>query len=52
MPILLHNWKDIIDLWKGALDASDNEALIALLECVPQLNTRFNILKPHYYLAS
>lgn len=39
MPILLHNWKDIIDLWKSALDASDNEALIALLEYASQLNT-------------
>ncbi|KAG1832881.1 hypothetical protein DFJ58DRAFT_870204, partial [Suillus subalutaceus] len=35
MPILLHNWKEIITLWNGALDASDNEALIALLECAP-----------------
>ncbi|KAG2158692.1 armadillo-type protein [Suillus bovinus] len=37
MPILLHNWKDIIDLWKGALDASDNEALIALLDLLNKL---------------
>ncbi|KAG2048035.1 hypothetical protein BDR06DRAFT_943462 [Suillus hirtellus] len=37
MPILLHNWKDIIDLWKSALDASDNEALIALLDLLNKL---------------
>ncbi|KAG2052972.1 hypothetical protein BDR06DRAFT_982935 [Suillus hirtellus] len=43
MPILLHNcglgfnWKDIIDWWKGALDASDNEALIALLDLLNKL---------------
>ncbi|KAG1774596.1 hypothetical protein EV702DRAFT_1123142 [Suillus placidus] len=37
MPILLHNWNDIIDLWKGALDASDNEALIALLDLLNKL---------------
>ncbi|KAG1734522.1 armadillo-type protein [Suillus lakei] len=37
MPILLHNWKEIIDLWEGALDASDNEALIALLDLLNKL---------------
>ncbi|KAG1788657.1 armadillo-type protein [Suillus plorans] len=37
MPILLHNWKDIVDLWKSALDASDNEALIALLDLLNKL---------------
>ncbi|KAG1882502.1 armadillo-type protein [Suillus subluteus] len=37
MPILLHNWKEIITLWNGALDASDNEALIALLDLLNKL---------------
>lgn len=37
MPILLHNWKEIIALWNGALDASDNEALIALLDLLNML---------------
>ncbi|KAG1731833.1 armadillo-type protein [Suillus paluster] len=37
MPLLLHNWKEIIDLWKGALDASDHEALKALLDLLDKL---------------
>ncbi|OBZ65821.1 U3 small nucleolar RNA-associated protein 20 [Grifola frondosa] len=32
MPLLLHNWREIMDLWFGALDAADDEALKALLE--------------------
>lgn len=34
MPLLLHNWREITDLWTAALDASDDEALRALLEYV------------------
>ena len=34
MPLLLHNWKDIVDLWFEALDKSDDEGLRAILECV------------------
>ncbi|KAG0701153.1 armadillo-type protein [Suillus ampliporus] len=37
MPLLLHNWKEIIDLWKSALDASDHEALKALLDLLDKL---------------
>jgi hypothetical protein len=33
----LHNWKEIVDLWKDTLDTSDDEALRALLECAPDL---------------
>jgi U3 small nucleolar RNA-associated protein 20 len=32
MPLLLHHWHEIIDLWFGALEAADDEALRALLE--------------------
>ncbi|KAI9429874.1 hypothetical protein H4582DRAFT_1825394, partial [Lactarius indigo] len=32
MPLLLHHWKDIIQLWFSALDKADDEALVALLE--------------------
>ena len=26
MPLLLHNWKEIVELWFGALEESDDEA--------------------------
>jgi U3 small nucleolar RNA-associated protein 20 len=32
MPMLLHNWREIIDLWVGALETSDDEGMRALLE--------------------
>lgn len=32
MPLLLHNWRDIVVLWMTAVDAADDEALRALLE--------------------
>ena len=35
MPLLLHNWKEIVGLWLGALGKSDDEGLKAILECVP-----------------
>ena len=34
MPLLLHNWKEIVELWLGALEESDDEGLKAILECV------------------
>lgn len=34
MPLLLHNWRDIIGLWVTAMEGSDDEGLKALLECV------------------
>ncbi|KAI0364815.1 hypothetical protein BV20DRAFT_955505 [Pilatotrama ljubarskyi] len=37
MPLLLHNWKDIVDLWLGALDKSDDEGLKALLDLFQKL---------------
>jgi hypothetical protein len=32
LPLLLHNWKAITDLWIEALESSDDEGLLALLE--------------------
>ena len=32
MPLLLHNWRGIVELWLSAVDAADDEALRALLE--------------------
>jgi len=32
MPLLLHNWKEIVDLWMGALKVADDEGSRALLE--------------------
>ena len=32
MPLLVHHWKDIIQLWLFALENADDEALVALLE--------------------
>ncbi|KAF9234004.1 hypothetical protein BU15DRAFT_29792, partial [Melanogaster broomeanus] len=32
MPLLLHNWREIVRLWEAAIDAADDEALRALLE--------------------
>ena len=32
MPLLLHNWREIVDLWLETLDVADDEGLRALLE--------------------
>ncbi|KAJ7494717.1 hypothetical protein B0H11DRAFT_1717135 [Mycena galericulata] len=37
MPLLLHNWQEIMQLWVVALDESDDEGLLAVLECVPSI---------------
>jgi U3 small nucleolar RNA-associated protein 20 len=34
MPLLVHNWKEILELWLEAIKDADDEALRALLECV------------------
>lgn len=34
MPLLLHNWKEVVDLWLDAVEVADDEALKALLEYV------------------
>jgi len=39
MPLLLHNWKEIVDLWKDVLDTADDEALNALLELVHRIKS-------------
>ncbi|TFY67729.1 hypothetical protein EVJ58_g1435 [Rhodofomes roseus] len=32
MPLLLHNWQAVVDLWLDALVSADDEGLKALLE--------------------
>ncbi|KAI6103164.1 hypothetical protein EV401DRAFT_731012 [Pisolithus croceorrhizus] len=34
MPMLLHNWRDVVRYWQESVDSADHEALPALLECV------------------
>ena len=34
MPLLLHNWREIVGHWFSALENADDEALKALLESV------------------
>ncbi|KAF9222298.1 hypothetical protein BS17DRAFT_735750 [Gyrodon lividus] len=37
MPLLLHNWREIVELWEAAVDAADDEALRALLDLLQKL---------------
>ncbi|KAF9461848.1 hypothetical protein BDZ94DRAFT_790553 [Collybia nuda] len=37
MPLLLHNWRQIIDLWMGALETSDDEGMRALLDLLQKM---------------
>ncbi|TFK50804.1 hypothetical protein OE88DRAFT_1680621 [Heliocybe sulcata] len=37
MPLLLHHWKDIVDLWTTALDQSDDEGVVALADLLQKL---------------
>jgi U3 small nucleolar RNA-associated protein 20 len=32
MPLLLHNWREVVSLWLEALEVADDEGLRALLE--------------------
>jgi U3 small nucleolar RNA-associated protein 20 len=37
MALLVHHWKDVMDLWLVAVDGADDEALKPLLEYVATL---------------
>ncbi|PIL29525.1 hypothetical protein GSI_08333 [Ganoderma sinense ZZ0214-1] len=37
MPLLLHNWKEIVEIWFGALEESDDEGLRAILDLFQKL---------------
>ncbi|KAH7883428.1 hypothetical protein F5I97DRAFT_243889, partial [Phlebopus sp. FC_14] len=37
MPLLLHNWREIVELWETAVDSADDEALRALLDLLQKL---------------
>ncbi|KAJ7861521.1 hypothetical protein B0H14DRAFT_3134509 [Mycena olivaceomarginata] len=50
MPLLLHNWEEIIQIWIVALDESDEEGL-AVLECVlDRYFARKTVLTQNYSL--
>jgi U3 small nucleolar RNA-associated protein 20 len=38
LPLLLHHWNDIADLWLTAVDNADDEAMRPLLECARVLS--------------
>ncbi|KAF7316852.1 DRIM domain-containing protein [Mycena chlorophos] len=37
LPLLLHNWRELIELWVVALDESDDEASLAILDLLQKL---------------
>ncbi|KAG7091487.1 hypothetical protein E1B28_010518 [Marasmius oreades] len=37
LPLLLHNWTDVVDLWLEALGSSDDEGLKALLDLIQKI---------------
>ncbi|KAL0061427.1 U3 snoRNP protein [Marasmius tenuissimus] len=37
LPLLLHNWNEVVDLWLEALGSSDDEGLKALLDLIEKL---------------
>ncbi|KAF7327783.1 DRIM domain-containing protein [Mycena kentingensis (nom. inval.)] len=37
LPLLLHNWREVIALWVAALDAADDEGLRAVLDLLQKL---------------
>ncbi|THV05318.1 hypothetical protein K435DRAFT_121028 [Dendrothele bispora CBS 962.96] len=42
LPLLLHNWREVVGLWLSAQAESDDEGLKAILECVlSPLNSLF-----------
>jgi U3 small nucleolar RNA-associated protein 20 len=41
LPLLLHHWNDVADLWLTAVDNADDEAMRPLLECALVLSFTF-----------
>lgn len=37
MPMLLHNWRDVVRCWQDAVDSADHEAMPALLDLFQKL---------------
>jgi U3 small nucleolar RNA-associated protein 20 len=50
MPLLLHNWREVVDLWIEAVDVGDDESLGALLEYVYFIHWDI-ILRSRIYLV-
>ncbi|KAL0955556.1 hypothetical protein HGRIS_001795 [Hohenbuehelia grisea] len=49
MPLLLHSWREVVDLWMDALKESDDEGLRALLDLMQHLtNDLRTTLSPIY----
>jgi len=44
MPLLLHNWREVYELWLEAFQSADDEGLRALLEWVPTLRSHFTCM--------
>ncbi|KAJ6608583.1 armadillo-type protein [Mycena sp. CBHHK59/15] len=50
MPLLLHNWKEIIELWVAALDESDDEGLRAVLDLLQKITHDLRMTLSPVYL--
>ncbi|KAJ7158771.1 armadillo-type protein [Mycena filopes] len=49
MPLLLHNWQEIMQLWVVALDESDDEGLLAVLDLLQKITHDLRMtLSPAY----
>ncbi|KAJ6494813.1 hypothetical protein C8R47DRAFT_384388 [Mycena vitilis] len=50
MPLLLHNWQDIMQLWVVALDESDDEGLRAVLDLLQKITHDLRMTLSPVYL--
>ncbi|KAJ7127008.1 hypothetical protein C8R44DRAFT_111309 [Mycena epipterygia] len=50
MPLLLHNWKEIMELWVVALDESDDEGLRAVLDLLQKITHDLRMTLSPVYL--
>ncbi|KAJ7227174.1 armadillo-type protein [Mycena pura] len=50
MPLLLHNWQEIVEMWVSALDESDDEGLRAVLDLLQKLTHDLQITLSPLYL--
>ncbi|KAJ7773254.1 hypothetical protein B0H16DRAFT_1304430, partial [Mycena metata] len=50
MPLLLHNWQDIMQLWVEALDESDDEGLLAVLDLLQKITHDLRMTLSPVYL--
>ncbi|KAJ7756392.1 armadillo-type protein [Mycena maculata] len=50
MPLLLHNWEEIMQLWVAALDESDDEGLLAVLDLLQKITHDLRVTLAPVYL--